>query len=180
MTKWKVDNSWTLFLDRDGVINVRLQDDYVKSYDEFQFLKGSDDAIVSLSKIFGWVFVVTNQQGIGKGLMTESNLIEIHRLMERSVKVKGGSITKIYYAPGLSSPNNYMRKPKPGMALLAQRQHKGVDFSKSIMVGDTDSDILFGSKLGMKTVRIVSEIETVKVEADLTIGSLFELQKYLE
>jgi phosphoglycolate phosphatase-like HAD superfamily hydrolase len=66
------------------------------------------------------------------------------------------------------------------MALLAQRQHKGVDFSKSIMVGDTDSDILFGSKLGMKTVRIVSEIETVKVEADLTIGSLFELQKYLE
>lgn len=180
MTKWKVDNSWTLFLDRDGVINVRLQDDYVKSYDEFQFLKGSDDAIVSLSKIFGWVFVVTNQQGIGKGLMTESNLIEIHRLMERSVEVKGGSITKIYYAPGLSSPNNYMRKPKPGMALLAQRQHKGVDFSKSIMVGDTDSDILFGSKLGMKTVRIVSEIETVKVEADLTIGSLFELQKYLE
>jgi histidinol-phosphate phosphatase family protein len=180
MTKWKVDNSWTLFLDRDGVINIRLQDDYVKSNDEFQFITGSDDAIVSLSKIFGWVFVVTNQQGIGKGLMTESNLIEIHRFMERSVEVKGGSITKVYYAPGLSSPNNYMRKPKPGMALLAQRQHKGVDFSKSIMVGDTDSDILFGSKLGMKTVRIVSEIETVKVEADLTIGSLFELQKYLE
>jgi histidinol-phosphate phosphatase family protein len=180
MTKWKVDNSWTLFLDRDGVINIRLQDDYVKSNDEFQFITGSDDAIVSLSKIFGWVFVVTNQQGIGKGLMTESNLIEIHRFMERSVEVKGGSITKVYYAPGLSSPNNYMRKPKSGMALLAQRQHKGVDFSKSIMVGDTDSDILFGSKLGMKTVRIVSEIETVKVEADLTIGSLFELQKYLE
>jgi histidinol-phosphate phosphatase family protein len=180
MTKWKVDNSWTLFLDRDGVINIRLQDDYVKSNDEFQFITGSDDAIVSLSKIFGWVFVVTNQQGIGKGLMTESNLSEIHRFMERSVEVKGGSITKVYYAPGLSSPNNYMRKPKPGMALLAQRQHKGVDFSKSIMVGDTDSDILFGSKLGMKTVRIVSEIETVKVEADLTIGSLFELQKYLE
>jgi len=169
-----------LFLDRDGVINIRLQDDYVKSNDEFQFITGSDDAIVSLSKIFGWVFVVTNQQGIGKGLMTESNLIEIHRFMERSVEVKGGSITKVYYAPGLSSPNNYMRKPKSGMALLAQRQHKGVDFSKSIMVGDTDSDILFGSKLGMKTVRIVSEIETVKVEADLTIGSLFELQKYLE
>jgi phosphoglycolate phosphatase-like HAD superfamily hydrolase len=48
------------------------------------------------------------------------------------------------------------------------------------MVGDTDSDIIFGVKLGMKTVRIISEIETVKVEADITIGSLTELHKYLE
>ena len=180
MTKWKVDNSWTLFLDRDGVINTRLENDYVKSPQEFQFIHGSDDAIVSLSRIFGWIFVVTNQQGIGKGLMTESNLNEIHRLMEQKIEIKGGSITKVYYAPGISSPNNYMRKPKPGMALLAQRQHKGVDFGKSIMVGDTDSDIIFGVKLGMKTVRIISEIETVKVEADITIGSLTELQKYLE
>jgi histidinol-phosphate phosphatase family protein len=180
MIKWKVDNSWALFLDRDGVINCRLFDDYVKSYEEFQFISGSDDAIVSLSKIFGWVFVVTNQQGIGKGLMTESNLNEIHRLMEQSIENKGGSITKVYYAPGLSSPSNYMRKPKPGMALLAQRQYKGVDFGKSIMVGDTDSDIIFGSKLGMKTVRVISESETIKVEADLTIASLYELQKYLE
>jgi histidinol-phosphate phosphatase family protein len=180
MLKWKIDNSWTLFLDRDGVINERLENDYVKSPDEFQFIAGSDHAIASLSNIFGWLFVVTNQQGIGKGLMTEGNLREIHRLMEQNVEDKGGKITKVYYAPGMASPDNYMRKPKPGMALLAQRQHKGVDFVKSIMVGDTDSDIIFGSKLGMKTVRIFSEIEEVKVEADITIGSLKELYNYLE
>ncbi len=180
MLKWKVDNSWTLFLDRDGVINERLENDYVKSQQEFKFISGSDDAIVSLSKIFGWVFVVTNQQGIGKGLMTESNLYEIHRLMEQTIEAKGGKISKVYYAPGMSSPDNYMRKPKPGMALLAQRQHKGVDFNKSIMVGDTDTDIIFGSKLGMKTVRIFSEGEVVKVIADITIGSLKEINNYLE
>jgi histidinol-phosphate phosphatase family protein len=180
MLKWKIDNSWTLFLDRDGVINERLENDYVKSVEEFQFISGSDDAIVSLSKIFGWLFVVTNQQGIGKGLMTESNLSKIHRLMERNIEDKGGKITKVYYAPGLSAPDNYMRKPKSGMALLAQRQHKGVDFIKSIMVGDTDSDIIFGRKLGMKTVRVSSEFEVIKVEADITIGSLKELQNYIE
>ncbi len=180
MLKWKIDNSWTLFLDRDGVINERLENDYVKSPEEFQFISGSDHAIASLSKIFGWLFVVTNQQGIGKGLMTEGNLREIHRLMEQNVEDKGGKITKVYYAPGMASPDNYMRKPKPGMALLAQRQHKGVDFVKSIMVGDTDSDIIFGSKLGMKTVRIFSEIEEIKVEADITIASLKELYNYLE
>jgi histidinol-phosphate phosphatase family protein len=180
MTKWKVDNSWTLFLDRDGVINERLHNDYVKSPQEFRFISGSDDSIVSFSKIFGWLFVVTNQQGIGKGLMTESNLNEIHRLMEQKVEIKGGKITKVYYAPGLSSPDNYMRKPKPGMALLAQRQHKGVDFNKAIMVGDTDSDIIFGSNLGMKTVRIAYANEIVKVKADLTIESLIELNKFIE
>jgi phosphoglycolate phosphatase-like HAD superfamily hydrolase len=66
------------------------------------------------------------------------------------------------------------------MALLAQRQHKGVDFNKAIMVGDTDSDIIFGSNLGMKTVRIAYANEIVKVKADLTIESLIELNKFIE
>ena len=179
MSKWKIDDSWSLFLDRDGVINVRLDNDYVKSVKEFEFLPGVREAIANFSSSFGYIFVVTNQQGVGKGLMSESNLNDIHRFMEMEINAHGGFITKCYYAPGIKSPQNQLRKPKPGMALLAQRQHKGVDFSKSIMVGDTDSDIIFGKQLGMKTVRILTH-EEKNVEADLTINRLSELIHFIE
>jgi histidinol-phosphate phosphatase family protein len=179
MKKWKIDNSWTLFLDRDGVINVRLINEYVTSVDQFRFLPRVPETIAALSSYFGYIFVVTNQQGIAKELMTENDLIEIHQHMQQEIEKHGGSITRCYYAPGLASSDNQLRKPKPGMALLAQRQHKQVDFRKSIMVGDTDSDILFGQKLGMKTVRILTE-EKAMVKADLDLTNLDELLHFLE
>jgi histidinol-phosphate phosphatase family protein len=178
MTNWEIDDSWTLFLDRDGVINERILSGYVQKISDFIFLPLVPESIAQFSKIFGHVFVVTNQQGIGKGLMTESNLLEIHSYMQEEVEKKGGKITKAYYAPGIVSAKNELRKPKPGMALLAQRQYIGIDFNKSIMVGDTDSDILFGQNLGMKTVRIKT-VEKISVNADLTVNSLNELVKFL-
>jgi len=175
---WNIDTSWTLFLDRDGVINERIMGGYVRTTEEFIALPGAVESIARLSEIFGLVFVVTNQQGIAKGLMTESNLQEIHRSLTESVHSMGGRLAKCYYAPGMASPENQLRKPKPGMALLAQRQHKMVEFSRSVMVGDSDSDIVFGKNLGMKTVRIRT-VELIRVEADLTFESLTEFYKYL-
>ena len=66
-----VDNSWTLFLDRDGVINKRPMNDYVKSEAAFEFIPGVRDAVKILSQKFNRILVVTNQQGIGKKLMSE-------------------------------------------------------------------------------------------------------------
>lgn len=175
---WLVDKSWTLFLDRDGVINERIMGGYVRNTEEFVPLPGAVESIARLSELFGLVFVVTNQQGIAKGLMSESNLQEIHRFLMQRVDECGGRLAQCYYAPGMASPDNQLRKPKPGMALLAQRQHKMVEFSRSVMVGDSDSDIVFGKNLGMKTVRILT-VEPVKVEADLTLNSLEELFKML-
>jgi D-glycero-D-manno-heptose 1,7-bisphosphate phosphatase len=176
---WKIDSSWTLFLDRDGVINERIMGGYVRSLEEFIPIPDAIDSIVSLSKCFGLVFVVTNQQGVAKGLMTESTLQEIHHSLTDQVEIKGGRIAQCYYAPGMAGPENYLRKPKPGMALLAQRQHKMVDFRRSVMVGDSDSDILFGQKLGMKTVRIQTP-EPIKVQADLTLNSLAAFVTFLK
>lgn len=178
MIDWLIDETWTLYLDRDGVINERIMSGYVKNLSEFHFLPEVPESIAKLSTIFGNVFVVTNQQGIGKGLMTESNLLEIHTYMQEEVKKKGGEITKCYYAPGIASPKNEMRKPKPGMALLSQRQFKNIDFNKAVMVGDSDSDMIFGQNLGMKTVR-VRTVEPIGVNADLTVESLSELVKIL-
>lgn len=179
MNRWNIDSSWCLFLDRDGVINVRKMGGYIETAEEFEFLPGACAAIAELSSVFKHVFVVTNQQGIGKGIMTESNLSDVHRYMTQEVETSGGRITKCYHAPDLHSENSLLRKPNTGMGLLAQQEFPDVDFSKSIMVGDSDTDIQFGIKLGMKTVRILSD-EKVVTPADLSVKSLEEFTNLIK
>lgn len=176
---WGIDNSWTLFLDRDGVINKRNWEGYIEKPEDFYFLEGVPEAISYFSSVFKYIFVVTNQQGIGKKIMTECNLNEVHRYMTNQIELKGGFLSKVYFAPELKEVNSIYRKPNPGMAQLAQQEFEGVDFQKSIMVGDTDSDILFGKNLGMKTIRVLSP-EKNTVQADLEINGLFDLIAYLK
>ncbi len=178
MENLKIDHTWTLFLDRDGVINHRIMGGYVTSIDEFQFLNGVLDAMKIFKNTFSHVFVVTNQQGIAKNIMTERNLLEIHDYMCSQIEKAEGSITKCYFAPELKTDQNNTRKPKPNMALKAKQDFPNVDFQKSIMVGDTDSDIKFGMNLGMKTIRIKT-VETINVEADFTFTSLKEFSDKL-
>jgi len=174
MLDWNIDKSWTLFLDRDGVINERKMGGYIQNVEEFHFLPNAATSIAQLSQLFNHVFVVTNQQGIGKNIMTKRNLLDIHSYMCKVVESEGGKITKCYFAPELKSENSSMRKPNAGMALRAKEDFPEVDFSKSIMVGDTDSDILFGTKLGMKTIRIKTQ-EPIGIESDLELFSLEEV-----
>jgi len=176
--KWNIDPTWCLFLDRDGVINKRKIGGYIQKIDEFHFLDKVPETIAQLSKHFLYIFVVTNQQGIGKKLMTANDLHKIHQYMMDKIATYGGNITKCYYAPNLNSENNMLRKPNTGMAKLAKQDYPEINFLKSIMVGDSDSDILFGQRMGMKTVRILNN-ETPVISADLTINSLEELPKWL-
>jgi histidinol-phosphate phosphatase family protein len=175
---WNIDSSWTLFLDRDGVINQRIIDDYVKTIEEFIFLDEVPEAIVHFSKIFKRIVVVTNQQGIGKGVMTESNLSTVHTYMVQEIEKLGGRIDAVYFAPQLAKENSLMRKPEGGMALKAKSEFPEIDFSKSVMVGDSDSDIEFGKRLGMKTVKI-SPTKMDDSKADLYIEHLNQLAKSL-
>lgn len=170
------DSSWTLFLDRDGVINVRLMGDYVKTPEEFELLPGVARAICKANTVFGKVVVVTNQQGIGKQLMTERNLLEIHAYCDRLLADANASIDAYYFAPELSHENNHLRKPNTGMGLLAKEQFPSIEFEKSVLVGDSDSDIEFGKRLGMFTVFIG---EGTHSEADLTVQSLEEFIKLI-
>ena len=170
------DRSWTLFLDRDGVINVRLMGDYVKTIEEFELLPGVAEAICKANSVFGKVVVVTNQQGIGKEIMTERNLLEIHAYCDRLLADANASIDAYYFAPGLSHESNHLRKPNTGMALMAKEQFPSIDFKRSVLVGDSDSDIEFGKRLEMFTVFIGGEMHP---EADLTVKSLNEFIKLI-
>lgn len=153
-----VDEEWTLFLDRDGTINERLLDDYVLSPDQFVFLPGVLEAIPFFNKIFGKVLIVSNQQGIGKELMTHEDLKMVHEFMMEQIWTSGGQIDQIYYCPDLALYDPVCRKPNPGMAIQAETDFPKIDFRKSIMIGDMGSDILFGNQLEMFTVNVGREV----------------------
>ncbi|MCW5908819.1 MAG: HAD-IIIA family hydrolase [Chitinophagales bacterium] len=153
LSKLKIDKTWTLFLDRDGVINLHYPNDYVKHWDEFFFLEGVLDALKKLSGVFKRIIIVTNQQGVGKGLMTGNDLQFIHDEMLKEVRKYGGRIHAIYSATELvANDSKNMRKPATGMAKQAKKDFPEIDFAKSIMVGDSVTDMQFGKAEGMLTV----------------------------
>ncbi len=175
----KIDSDFTVFLDRDGVINERIPDDYVKKITDFHFCENALQAIVKLSKRVKYIFVVTNQQGIGKGVMTERNLLDVHNYMLQKVEENGGKITDCFHAPNLAAENSNMRKPNTGMASLAMKNYKEINLKKAIIIGDSDSDILFGKNLGIGTVRILG-LDKPTIDADFTFNSLNEFVENLE
>lgn len=150
-----IDKKWTVFLDRDGVINIEKEADYIRNWEEFKFYSGSAEAIASISNRVNRLFIVTNQKGVGKKLMTEGDLETIHLNMTEAVQRAGGHIDKIYYCTDLND-DSFFRKPNPGMGLKAKEEFPETDFSKAIMVGNTMSDMQFGKTLGMFTVFIPS------------------------
>jgi D-glycero-D-manno-heptose 1,7-bisphosphate phosphatase len=171
----QIDNSWTLFLDRDGVINKRPPGDYVKNWPEFEFLQGALEALKILATKFQRIIIITNQQGIGKNIMTPEDLHMIHSKLKKEVAKKGGRIDAIYFCPDLAAQPNNCRKPSVKMAEWAKRDFPEIDFSKSIMAGDTLSDLQFGRNVGMKTVYIDSNASSLpKPEYDLKFSSLIE------
>ncbi len=169
-----IDKTWTLFLDRDGVINKKLDNDYVKHWIEFEFLDGVIDAIKYFNSIFGKIVVVTNQQGIGKRLYRVEDLELIHKNMLYEISYHGGKIDKVYFSPYLSSENHPTRKPGIGMALQAKEDFPEIDLKKSIIIGDSMSDIEFGKNAGMKTIYI-SEVKNEDSKIDFNFKSLNDL-----
>src|SRR5574344_27885 len=156
-----INNCHTLFLDRDGVLNERIIDNYVTSTKDFVIMPGVLEAMSIFAKYFDHIFIVTNQQGIGKGLMTESDLEHIHNAFIQEVKQAGGRIDKIYHCSALKDQHSFMRKPSIGMALQARKDFGDVVLRDSIMIGDTKSDMLFGRRAKMKTVLVGDEKQVV-------------------
>ncbi|PWU00183.1 MAG: phosphatase [Bacteroidetes bacterium] len=151
----KIDRSWTLFLDRDGVINHETEGDYVTNWSEFHFYDGVKDAMTFFATIFNRIILVTNQRGVSKGLMDEADLKEIHLNMLGALESHGGRIDRIYYCTDLDDIS-HNRKPNPGMGLQAKKDFPEIDFNKAIMIGNTMGDMQFGKNIGTYTIFISS------------------------
>lgn len=176
-----IDKHWTLFLDRDGVINVEKEDDYVRNVSEFQFIDQAAESIATLSRNFGKTIIVTNQKGIGKGLMTEDDLSEIHARLQSEVNENGGKIDRIYHCSS-TDPNSPCRKPNTGMAFQAKEDFPDIDFKRSVMVGNTLSDMRFGKACGMYTIFILSNKPLPDIphpDIDMVLPSLYSFANEL-
>lgn len=163
-----------LFLDRDGVLNRRLPGDYVKTWNEFEFLPGVLRALRMLRLHFDPILVVTNQQGIGKGKMTEADLKNVHRNMKKVIRKNGGHIDRIYHCPDLESGQPNCRKPNKDMGMWAKADFPEIHFEESVMVGDSDPDLLFGRHLGMATILLGEGHSGAKEKADYTFRDLMD------
>ncbi len=176
-----IDFTWTIFLDRDGVINKDKIGSYIFNPEEFQFMQGAPQLFKKLAEKFSLCIVVTNQRGVGRGMMTEEDLTNIHHKMLAEVKSAGGKIDKIYFATSIVN-NHPMRKPNPGMAFQAKADFPAIEFSKSIMVGNKLSDMAFGKNAGMYTVFVATtnpEIPFPHPDIDLRFDSLEHFVKAL-
>ena len=141
-----------LFVDRDGVLNVQIHGDYVRSWGQWKWMDGMPQQLAEWAKQYKRVFLVTNQQGVGKGLMSEADLADIHRHMLEEVKAAGGRLDGIYVCTDLEGSHSPCRKPATGMALQAQREFPEVDFHRSVMIGDSLSDMLFARNAQMRAI----------------------------
>jgi len=177
----KIDKSWTLFLDRDGVINHEKYQDYVHTWSEFVFYDGVKEAIKIFAATFKYIIIVTNQKGVGKGMTKLEDLHIIHNNMQKEIESAGGKIDKIYFCADLeeTSPN---RKPNPGMGLQAMKDFPNIDITKAIMVGNTISDMEFGRNLGVNTIFLPTtrpEVSLTDKRIDASYHSLLDFAKAL-
>lgn len=159
-SKLEVSPGWTLFLDRDGIINKNIDGDYVRSWDQFKFLPHFLKIIPKLSKIFTRIVIVTNQRCIGRKIITPKRLREIHKRMLLEIKRHGGKIDALYYCPHNIEDGCTCRKPRPGMVSLARKNFKDINLKKSIMLGDSPTDMEMGKEVGMTTVLIAAKTTT--------------------
>ena len=158
----------TLFLDRDGVINNKIEGAYVRSFSEFKFIEGVLQAVSQLSNVFNRIIIVTNQQGIGKGLMSEIDLHNLHGQMSERILKYGGKIDRIYHCPHLEEVDCLCRKPKAGMIQQAVVDFPEIIIENSYLVGDSDSDIEAGKRMNLRTVKVDDHYTLQKWTIDLT------------
>ena len=148
-----------LFLDRDGVINVRIPGGYVSHPADFQWMPGNPEAIAKLQPFFNYLIIVTNQQGVGKQIMSSTDLEAVHAHMKTGLSAIGVRLDAIYACTDLKSQPDNCRKPSPKMGYMAQSDFPEIDFTQSVMVGDALSDLQFGQALGMQNVWVAGKAE---------------------
>jgi D-glycero-D-manno-heptose 1,7-bisphosphate phosphatase len=166
-----------IFIDRDGVINVKLPEGrYVTNVTELEFVPGVKRGLAILKRLGYLLILITNQRGIARGFMTTEDLQAVHYHMQNELEKSNAALDAIYYCPHEEHENCSCRKPEPGM-ILAASLNLNVDRATSYMVGDSSTDVAAGRKAGVATVRISPEPDE---SADLVFSSLLDFARYLE
>lgn len=167
LTKQFFENQKTVFLDRDGTVNVKAPKAcYIETMEQFVWLEGAREAIKILNDHDYRVLMITNQPGIARGRLSEETLDAIHKKMEEELQEMGARIDKVYYCPHDWDEGCDCRKPKPGMLYQAQKEYS-LNLTECILIGDDDRDIEAGKAAGCKTCQVSAERSLLQIVKEL-------------
>jgi D-glycero-D-manno-heptose 1,7-bisphosphate phosphatase len=181
-----MDNSKNkaIFLDRDGVINV--EKNYVHRVEDFEFIEGVFELCALVQRLNFRILIITNQAGIGRGYYTTDDFDRLTEWMLAQFRARGICIEKVYYCPdhpvagvGEYRKNSFERKPNPGMILKAKDEFD-LDLSKSILVGDKDSDLEAGRAAGVRWNLKLSQGGNVPDKDELLFTSLSDITEWIK
>lgn len=172
-----------LFLDRDGVINV--DNNYVHKVSDFIFNDYIFDLCRAAIHKHYKIIVITNQAGIGRGLYSESDFLDLTRWMIDVFISQEVAIERVYFCPfhkehgiGQYKRDSFDRKPNPGMIIKALNEF-GISANDSVLIGDSLSDIQAGQKAGIKTNLLISEDDNFEDNSHVRISDLKNAINYL-
>ncbi len=144
-----------IFLDRDGVINLPPAGRYISNWDQFRFLPDVLKTLHRLKKRGDRIIVISNQSGVGRGIMTKRQLTEVTRKMVTAIRKSGGHLDAVYYCTHHPEKSCRCRKPHPSMLQQAARRF-AIDLKKSFFIGDSETDILTGRSVGCRTILVLT------------------------
>ncbi|MCM8814431.1 MAG: HAD family hydrolase [Candidatus Omnitrophica bacterium] len=169
------------FLDRDGVISIFTPNDYIKKWDEFQFLPSAIEGLRILAQDGFKIIIISNQAGVGRKVFSEKDLQDTTERMLSELKRNGIEIFKVYYCIHTPEDNCNCRKPKTGMLERFISEYGDFERERAFFVGDSDVDIEIGARMGLKTILVLSgktksieEVEKWNYKPDFIASDLKE------
>lgn len=157
-----------LFLDRDGTLNHYTEGKYIYKFRNFKFKTGTVEILKKITKNF-YLFLVTNQAGIGKNIFTENDFINLHKKIKEFLTRKNVYINEIKFCPfhPLAKIKKYKKNSllrKPGNLMVEQlKKDWEIDFKKSYMIGDKRSDELCAKKSKLRFLYVNKNLQqTIK------------------
>ena len=155
----------TAFLDRDGTINRKAADgEYVATPEKVELLPGAGHAIRRLNEAGMLVVLVSNQRGVARGLLSIEDVAAVNDRLIALLGSANAHVDAIYVCPHDSGTCG-CRKPLPGLLQLAAKDHPAIDLSKSVMIGDSESDVAAGIAAGTATIRLLVCPDTTRADA---------------
>lgn len=145
-----------IFIDRDGVINCRRPGDYVLDWSQFVFVPGIREALRQLASLKLPMIIISNQAAVGKGLLDAGGLKEITARMNEALLADGTSLAAAYYCTHRIEDHCPCRKPKPALLFSAAADFN-IALSRSIFIGDSDTDIQAARSAGCAAVLFGSD-----------------------
>jgi D-glycero-D-manno-heptose 1,7-bisphosphate phosphatase len=142
-----------IFVDRDGVINEQITGTYVTNWSEFRFLPGVAEAFAEISRLSFPIIVISNQAGVGKGMIDVAELSAMTRQFVTLLGDAGARIDAVYYCPHTPEQACGCRKPKPGLLHRAASDWS-VDLTRSVFIGDSAKDREAANAAGCRSILV--------------------------